>query len=302
MASRWTGCPDPITRSPVHPFTPSPLHPLTFFRYLPRHFTPQSDDTVNASPSTDRWIMRPRPNPRARLRLFCMAHAGGGASAFRPWADVLPPEVEVCPVQLPGRENRIMEAPFDRLGPLVEMLADAVRPYLTLPFAFFGHSNGALIGFELARTLRERGLPGPAHFYASGRRAPDLPADRAPIHQEPAAEFLAALQELGGLPAELLAHEELLGLLVPTLRADVAIHETYAFTEQAPLECPLTAYGGLADPKVHRHQVEAWARHTRGPFMLRMFPGGHFFLQDDRALFLRTLSMDLHQTLDAVAQ
>jgi medium-chain acyl-[acyl-carrier-protein] hydrolase len=255
---------------------------------------------VNASASTDRWITRPRPNPRARLRLFCIAHAGGGASAFRAWADALPPEVEVCLVQLPGRENRIMEAPFDRLAPLVEALADAVQPFLTLPYALFGHSNGALIGFELARTLRARGRPGPVHFFASGRRAPDVPADRGPIHQLPEPEFLADLQELGGLPAELLAHQELLSLLVPTLRADVAIHETYEFTEQAPLECPLTAYGGLADPKVQRHQAEAWARHTSGPFVLRMFPGGHFFLQDDRTLFLRTFSLDLHHALAVV--
>jgi medium-chain acyl-[acyl-carrier-protein] hydrolase len=256
---------------------------------------------VNQPSSPDRWITRPRPSPRARLRLFCIAHAGGGASAFRGWADALPPEVEVCPVQLPGRENRIMEPPFDRADPLVQALADAVEPYLSLPFALFGHSNGALIGFELARTLRARGRPGPAHFFASGRRAPHLPADRAPIHQLPEAEFLADLQELGGLPDELLAHRELLSLLVPTLRADVAIHETYEFTEQAPLDCPITAYGGLKDPKVSRAQMEAWARHTRGAFVLRMFPGGHFFLQDDRPVLLRTLSGDLHHVLAAVS-
>lgn len=221
---------------------------------------------------------------------------------FRPWADVLPPEVEVCPVQLPGRENRLAESPFDRVEPLVQALADAVQPFLTLPFAVFGHSNGALIGFELARTLRARGRPGPVHFFASGRRAPDLPADREPTHHLPTPEFLADLQELGGLPAELLEHEELLSLLLPTLRADVAIHETYQFTEQTPLECPITAYGGLADPKVSREQVDAWGRHTRGPFVLRMFPGGHFFLQDDRTLFLRTFSIDLHHVLAAVRQ
>ncbi|WP_420130678.1 thioesterase II family protein [Longimicrobium sp.] len=238
--------------------------------------------------------------PRARLRLFCIAHAGGGASAFRGWADALPPEVEVCLVQLPGRENRIMETPFERVGPLVEALADAVQPYLTLPFALFGHSNGALISFELARTLRARGRPGPVHLFASGRRAPDVAADSPPIHHLPDAEFLADLQELGGLPAELLAHQELLALLVPTLRADVAIHETYEFAEQPPLACPITAYGGLTDPRVPRGQSEAWARHTAGSFVLRMFPGGHFFLIDDRAVFLRTLASDLHQVLDAV--
>jgi medium-chain acyl-[acyl-carrier-protein] hydrolase len=248
---------------------------------------------VNTRPTADRWITRPRPLPRARLRLFCLAHAGGGASAFRGWPDVLPADVEVCPVQLPGRENRIGEKAFDRVEPLIEALADAVDGYLDRPFALFGHSNGALLSFELSRTLRARGRPGPVHLFPSGRRAPDLPADSAPIHTLPEAEFLADLQELGGLPPQLLEHRELLELLVPLLRADVSIHETYEFREQAPLECPFTAYGGLADVKVSRAQLEAWERHSTGPFTLRMFPGGHFYLQEDRDATLRTLSADL---------
>jgi medium-chain acyl-[acyl-carrier-protein] hydrolase len=237
--------------------------------------------------------MRPRPQPRARLRLFCLPHAGGGASAFRGWADVLPAEVEVCLVQLPGRENRIGEPAFERMEPLVEALTGAMDEFLDRPFAFFGHSNGALIGFEVARTLRARSRPGPVHVFPSGRRAPDLPADRPPIHALPQAEFLAELQELGGLPAQLLEHRELLEMIVPTLRADVSIHETYAFGEQPPLACPATAYGGVADPRVSRAQLEAWARHFAGPFTLRMFPGGHFYLHDDRDTVLRALSGDL---------
>lgn len=248
---------------------------------------------MSTRPTADRWITRPRPSPRARLRLFCLAHAGGGASTFRGWADVLPAEVEVCPVQLPGRENRVAEPAFDRLEPLVDALAEAVDPYLDLPFALFGHSNGALIGFELSRLLRARGKPLPAHLFASGRRAPDLPAETAPIHALPEPEFLAELGQLGGLPPAVLEHRELLGLLVPLLRADVAIHETYAFREEAPLPVPLSAYGGLTDVKVSRDQLQAWARHTEGPFVLRMFPGGHFYVQENRDTLLRTLSADL---------
>ncbi|HST60443.1 MAG TPA: thioesterase domain-containing protein [Longimicrobium sp.] len=248
---------------------------------------------MNTRSTPDRWITRPRPLPRARLRLFLLPHAGGGASAFRGWADVLPADVEVCPVQLPGRENRIAETPFDRVEPLTEALADALDGYLDRPFALFGHSNGALMAFELSRLLRARGRPGPAHLFASGRRAPDLPADSDPIHQLPEAEFLGELARLGGLPQPLLEHRELLELMVPLLRADVAIHETYQFTEQAPLDCPITGYGGLADPKVSREQLEGWGRHGAPPFTMRLFPGGHFYLQDDRAATLRTLSSDL---------
>jgi medium-chain acyl-[acyl-carrier-protein] hydrolase len=225
--------------------------------------------------------------------LFCLPHAGGGASAFRGWADALPADVEVCPVQLPGRENRLAEPAFDRLEPLVQALADVADPWLDLPFAIFGHSNGALIGFELARLLRARGRPGPLHLFASGRRAPDLPADRGLTHQLPEEEFLSTLQELGGLPPALLEHRELLELLVPALRADTAIHETYVFAEEAPLACPITAYGGLSDPRVAREQLEAWGRHTSGGFVARIFPGGHFYLQDDRPTVLRSLSADL---------
>lgn len=252
---------------------------------------------MNPYAAAARWITCPRPAPRARLRLFCIAHAGGGASAFRGWADALPAEVEVCPVQPPGRENRIAEPTFDRLPPLVEALAEVMEPFLSLPFAVFGHSYGALVGFELARTLRARGRPGPAHLFASARRAPDLPARNPPIHHLPDDEFLAALRELGGLPAPLLEHQELLSLLLPTLRADMTIHETYAFAEQPPLECPITAYGGMTDPRAHREELQGWGRHTAGPFVLRMFPGGHFYLQEDRATVLRTLSMDLRGIL-----
>jgi medium-chain acyl-[acyl-carrier-protein] hydrolase len=253
---------------------------------------------VNSS-TTDKWISRPRPNPRARLRLFCVAHAGGGASAFRGWAEALPPEVEVCLVQLPGRENRIKETPFHRLDPLVAALADAVRPWLDLPWALFGHSNGALIGFELARTLRAGGLSGPRHLFASGRRAPDVPAQDPAIGHLADDEFLAELMELGGIPRELLEHRELMQMLLPVLRADVALHETYEFRDEAPLDCPITAYGGVADAKASREAIDAWGRHTRGPFEVRMFPGGHFFHQSEREEFLRVFSADLQAVLRA---
>ena len=248
----------------------------------------------------DRWIARPRPNPRARLRLFCIAHAGGGASSFRGWADALPAEVEVCPVQLPGRENRVAEPPFDRLEPLVAALCGAVRPYLDLPWALFGHSNGALIGFELARALRAQGLPGIQHLFASGRRAPDVPSGTPDSRHLPADEFLAGLADLGGISRELLQHREMVELLLPMLRADVSLYETYEFREQPPLDCPITAYGGTEDARVSREALEAWGRHATGPFRVRIFPGGHFFHQTERTAFLRTLSADLSAVLPFV--
>lgn len=247
-----------------------------------------------STPAPDRWIQRPRPAPGARLRLFCIPHAGGGASAYRGWADALPPEVEVCPVQLPGRENRMAEPAIDRLEPLVEALAEAVGRWSDLPFAVFGHSNGALIAFELARHLRAREARQMAHLFASGRRAPHLPQRTPFLHALPDDAFVREVRALGGTPEEVLAHPELLRLLIPLLRADIALNETYAFRDEPPLDLPLTAYGGIADEKAHRDELEGWARHTARAFVLRLFPGDHFFLHGPaRDAVLRALAQDL---------
>src|SRR3954454_11305125 len=142
-------------------------------------------------PTKDPWVQRPLPRPGARLRLLLIPHAGGGASAFRGWAEALPPEVEVCPVQLPGRENRMREPAFDRLPPLVEALAGALERWRDLPYAVLGHSNGALIGFELARHARRTGAPGPVHLFASGRRAPHVPSRQRDVYRLPQDELVA---------------------------------------------------------------------------------------------------------------
>jgi medium-chain acyl-[acyl-carrier-protein] hydrolase len=255
------------------------------------------------APVKSRWITCPRPRPGAVLRLLCIPHAGAGASVFRGWADALPAEVEACPVQLPGREQRMGEPAIDRMEPLVEQLAAEVLAAGDLPFAVFGHSNGALIGFELARLLRRRGEHGPVHLFASGRRAPDLPNPLADLTGLPDDEFLAGLVSLGGTPREVAEHPELLRILLPLLRADVALNETYRFGQEAPLECGITAYGGVQDPKASRADMEAWRRHTAGPFTLRFFPGDHFFpFGPQRDLVMRTLSADLHDLLTRAAR
>ena len=249
--------------------------------------------------TADRWVVRARPNPDAAFRLFCIPHAGGGASTFRGWADSLPADVEVCAVQLPGRENRMAETPFTHVAPLVEAWAEAAAPWLDRPFAVFGHSNGALVAFEWARWLRRTGGPQMAHLFASGRRAPDLPPRQRDTHDLPDHEFLADLRSLGGMPEEVLAHPELLQLLLPVLRADLTVHETYRWYPEPPLELPVTAYVGNADHKVCRDEAEGWERHTTKAFTLRVFPGDHFYLASQRDLLLKTLAKDLAPTLRA---
>jgi len=160
-----------------------------------------------SSPSTV-WIQRPKPNPEARLRLFCFPYAGGGASAYRSWAAPLPDEIEVCAIQLPGRENRLREPLFTRLAPLVETLAGALEPSFDIPFAFFGHSMGALIAFELARFIRRRSQITPVHFFASARLAPHVVDSASPAHRLPEATFVAQIRGLQGTSAAVLDDPE----------------------------------------------------------------------------------------------
>jgi medium-chain acyl-[acyl-carrier-protein] hydrolase len=240
-----------------------------------------------------RWLAYREVNPRARLRLFCFPYAGGGASAYRGWAAALPADVEVCPVQLPARESRLREAAFARPEPLIAALAEALESHLDLPFAFFGHSMGAMISFELTRELRRRGGPQPLHVFVSARRAPQVPPREEPIHDLPEPEFLARLRELNGTPEEVLQHAELMRLLMPVLRADFAINETYVYRPEAPLDMGISAFGGLGDVEVTREDLALWGEHSRGPFRLRMLPGDHFFLHSGRDLITESVARDL---------
>jgi medium-chain acyl-[acyl-carrier-protein] hydrolase len=190
------------------------------------------------------------------------------------------------------------EPPFDRLAPLVESLAGALERWRDLPYAVLGHSNGALIGFELARHARRTGAPGPVHLFASGRRAPHLPSPVRDLHQLPQDELVAELAELGGMPREVLEHPELLALLVPLLRADMALTETYAHADEPPLETPITALTGSEDEKVSLADAEGWARHTSGGFRLHVFPGDHFYLYALRDRVVATLLPDLRAAVN----
>ncbi len=241
----------------------------------------------------DRWTVVTRPNADPRVRLFCFPYAGGSAAIYRTWGEVLPPDVEVQAVQLPGREWRLKEEPYTRVLPLVEELAVVLKGLLETPFAFFGHSLGAIVSFELARELRRRGLPAPEHLFLSGHSAPQLPREEPDIHDAPDELFYEGLRRLDGTPDELLSNEELMELLLPAMRADFAMAETYELAPEPPLDCPLSIFGGLGDLATDRAKLEPWAEHTTGEFKLRMVPGGHFFVNESRDLILRAVFQDL---------
>lgn len=244
-----------------------------------------------------RWVVFPKPCPRASLRLFCFPYAGGGASLFYPWVTHLPDEIELCPLQLPGRENRLAETPFTQLERLVPELANVIYPYLDRPFAFFGHSMGSLIAFELARYLRQQLALSPLHLFVSGHQAPQIPSAQQPISDLPEDEFIQKIRELNGTPENVFNNEELMQLLFPLLRADFTVSETYTYSAQAPFSCSLSAFGGVKDSSVSYADLSSWRDQTAGTFTLRMFPGDHFFLHRGRNELLQAVKEDLEPYL-----
>ena len=245
------------------------------------------------SPSADKWIRPLGRNPQARLRMFCLPFAGGGTAAYRPWARTLPQDVESYAVCLPGREDRIRETPFNRMEPLIAALAEMLLPFLDRPFVLYGHSLGAMIGFELAHVLIRACGKEPARLVFSGRGAPDGPS-APPIAHLADGPFITALnQRYGGIPQALLDEPELLALFVPVLRADLSLLENYTYKPREPLPCALTAVGGSNDPVVPAAAITAWQRHTRGPFASYFLEGEHFFIQTNQARWVALLSSEL---------
>ena len=225
------------------------------------------------------WLARSGEKPKATMRLFCFPYAGGTTHTYRPWQGLLPEWIDVTPVQLPGRGERLSQPPFHRLSQIVEALARELMPYFDKPFAFFGHSMGALIGLELTRCLRRNGKTMPSHLFVSGRRAPQLPDRIAPTWDLPEREFIERVRQLNGTPKEVLDHPELMQLMIPLLRADFAVCETYQHQVEPPLKCPLTVFGGVGDVEVPSEHLTPWREHTSSTYKLHMLPGDHFFVQ-----------------------
>jgi surfactin synthase thioesterase subunit len=231
--------------------------------------------------------------PGTRQRLFCFPFAGAGASIFREWPLDLPSDIQVLGIQLPGRENRIEEPLLRYLLPAARSIAEVLGRYGDLPFVLFGHSAGALMSFEVARALRVLGGPAPMHLFVSGFRGPSEPDRDKPIHELPDDLFIQELRRLGGTPEEILSNQELIRFVLPAIRADFELVETYRYEPQEPLDCPITVLGGLHDRRVRNSDLPAWQVETRTTFNIRMFPGDHYFLRTCRAAVLRVIAGQL---------
>jgi surfactin synthase thioesterase subunit len=256
-----------------------------------RHFVSRSiemprEQLAKLSPERRRLLelkLRARGTPKtdtSQFRLFCFPHAGGGTAFFRNFRNV----VELAPVQYPGHESRRSEKYAASMDELVDSLLHDLRPALAGDFAFFGHSMGAIVAFELVRALRRNGLPLPRLLIASGARAPQFRRNHKPGPDPTREELLEQVRRLEGLP-----DPEMAELILPSLEADTALYRRYVYQEEPPLDVPVTAVGGDSDPNVGEHHIRAWSEQTTAPFTWQLLPGGHFFLRANEPAFLAWL-------------
>lgn len=236
------------------------------------------------------WAKAITPNADAAVRLICWPYSGGAAALFHPWAKLLPAFVEVWAVHLPGHPPRLREPLETRWEPLVDGALQEIATLLDKPCAFFGHSLGAMLAYETARRLQTRGGPMPRLLIASGHAAPHRPRPAGPIHALPDTAFIAEVRSYKGLPDWVLDHPEMLEMVLPILRADFEVFETYAHHAEPMLTCPLAVLSGNRDPWTPKADLEAWGELTSAPVQYHAFPGEHFFLHDQQQAVLWTVS------------
>lgn len=203
----------------------------------------------------------------------------------------------MCAVQLPGRENRLREPAYTTFPRLIDATFKALLPYLDAPFALFGHSMGALVAFELTRRLDAEGAPAPLHLFVSGHRAPHMPRRRPSLAHLTDEAFIAEIRaRYDGVPTEILRHADLMALLLPCLRADMALIESFEWCEAPALTCPISAYGGSDDPEASEAEIAAWRAHTLNRFTVQLFSGGHFFIRTAQRELFAAVSRELEAT------
>jgi surfactin synthase thioesterase subunit/ferredoxin len=240
----------------------------------------------------EKWVRRFTPAPDGAARLVCLPHAGGSASFFFPVSKALAPAVEVLAVQYPGRQDRRHEPAVDNIPDLADQILDALRHLDDRPLALFGHSMGAVLGYEVALRMRDAGLPSPVHLFVSGRRAPSRYRDER-VHQLSDARIVSQLRTLSGTDTAMLADPEMLEMILPAVRSDHRAIETYRHDPDRKLDCPVTVLTGDSDPQVSMDEARAWDEHTTGPTDLQVFTGGHFFLIDQSAHVIAILMRKL---------
>jgi medium-chain acyl-[acyl-carrier-protein] hydrolase len=215
----------------------------------------------------------------ARLRLFCFSFAGGSATEFLPWHPLLAPEIELCAIQLPGRGARFAEPPLTMMSQVIDTIGQLIAQNNELPFAFFGHSLGALLAFEASHHCLNHALSVPVRLFLSGCNAPQRLGNRPLLHLLDNAALIEALKEFNGTPVEVLVNPELMRMALPALRADFMLAENYIYSPRPPLPIPITVLSGTQDNHIQSEYLADWGNETSGDCELHMFKGDHFFIR-----------------------
>ncbi|MCC3766869.1 thioesterase II family protein [Streptomyces sp. UNOC14_S4] len=234
------------------------------------------------------WVRRFHPSPESSVRLVCLPHAGGSASFYFPMSQALSPAVDVLCLQYPGRQERRQEPGIENIPDYADAIAAELKPWLDVPTAFFGHSMGAILAYEVALRLEREGA-GPVALFASGRRAPSRYREEN-VHRRDDDGIVREMQLLSGTDARVLGDEEILRMVLPAIRSDYTAIETYRSEPGAAVRAPITVFTGDRDPRTSLEEAEAWRAHTEGEFDIQVFPGGHFFLANHSAKIIEIVS------------
>ena len=224
------------------------------------------------------WVISAIPK-QASIRLFCFHHAGGGASFFRSWIKLFEDNIAICPVQLPGREDRFRESRIICFNDLIEELFVQLKPYLQEPYAFFGHSLGGLIAYALTQKAYTSKLPLPLTLFVSAHRAPHISHSYPCFSTMSFNELKTFIRYYEGMPESILQNEEWMKFLIPIIRDDFLLCQSYEYCLQDPVPCSIYTFGGNLDRMVSKFEILAWRQHTMKQFQSYFYPDGHFFLK-----------------------
>jgi medium-chain acyl-[acyl-carrier-protein] hydrolase len=243
----------------------------------------------------DKWFFCMKPNTAAATRLFCFPFAGGGASVFNGWNELVDSSIEICALQLPGREARYSEPRIKDFVKLVKDIAQAIHEYQDKPFSIFGYSFGALLAFEVSRELRRQGLAIPVHLFVAACQAPQIPDAYPPISMLGDSEFMHKVEDFFEPQNEAWSHSKLRDFLLPVLRDDIAVCESYVYRKEAPFSCPIDVFAGEQDRSIPVASTRDWSEHSTATVTHHVFPGGHFFIDDSEDEIIALVLSALNQ-------
>src|ERR1035437_3723645 len=232
---------------------------------------------------TSKWFLITNPKPNAEYRLFCFPYAGGSATAYLAWEDLLPGNIELVAIQPPGHANRLNESLLTSVHQMADQIVSAIGPWLNFPYIIYGHSLGSALSFELLHALNAKHFPSPIRFFSGGRGAPHATPRIPPIHDYPFEKFKSELKKLNGTPEVILNNADLMEIFVPILRTDFKAAYAYRREPVVKLQCDVSVFGGAKDDKVMREDLAGWQDHFTRKIDFRIFEGGHFFMDENRA-------------------